>query len=53
MLLTALLLPLTSASAAKRPHIVVVLADDLGWGDVGWHNPLMADVTPHMTRLAR
>ena len=50
-LATLLLLPLTSA--AKRPHIVVVLADDLGWGDVGWHNPLMADVTPHMTRLAR
>lgn len=30
-----------------------VLADDLGWGDVGWNNPAMADVTPHLTKLAK
>ena len=30
-----------------------VLADDLGWGDVGWNNPSMADVTPHLTKLAK
>ena len=40
-------------SLAAGPHIVLVLADDLGWGDVGWNNPRMADVTPHLTQLAR
>ena len=40
-------------AAESRPNIVFVLADDLGWGDVGWNNPAMADVTPHLTKLAR
>ena len=40
-------------AAESRPNIVFVLADDLGWGDVGWNNPAMADVTPHLTKLAK
>ena len=49
-----LLFVLSCAPAAEsRPNIVFVLADDLGWGDVGWNNPSMADVTPHLTKLAR
>ena len=36
----------------KRPHIVFILADDLGFGDVGWNNKLMADVTKRMARIA-
>ncbi|XP_077869529.1 arylsulfatase B-like [Saccoglossus kowalevskii] len=24
---------------SKQPHIVLILAEDLGWNDVGWHNP--------------
>ena len=40
-------------AAEGRPNIVFILADDLGWGDVGWNNPSMADVTPHLTKLAR
>ncbi len=33
-----------------RPHIVVILADDLGWGDVGCYGGKIA--TPHLDRLA-
>ncbi len=34
-----------------RPNILIILADDAGWNDVGYHNPEMQ--TPHIDRLAR
>jgi arylsulfatase A-like enzyme len=40
-----------SAEAAPRPHIVFLLADDLGWGDVGYHGSKIK--TPHIDRLAK
>ncbi len=33
-----------------RPHIVYFLADDLGWGDVGWHGGEIK--TPNLDKLA-
>ena len=33
------------------PNIVFILADDLGYNDVSWHNPDIQ--TPHLERLAR
>ena len=30
----------------RLPHIIVILADDLGWDEVSWHNP--AILTPNM-----
>jgi arylsulfatase A-like enzyme len=37
--------------AAKRPHIVIVLADDMGWRDTGYSgNPVVK--TPHLDRMA-
>lgn len=38
---------------AQRPNIVVVLADDLGFGDVSCNNPASKIQTPHVDRLAR
>ena len=53
MLLTifAVLFPVRpDVNAAQRPHLVVMLADDLGWGDVGYHGSPIT--TPHIDRLA-
>eukprot|EP00105_Crassostrea_gigas_P003469 XP_011416316.1 PREDICTED: arylsulfatase B [Crassostrea gigas] len=36
---------------AKSPHILFIVADDLGWNDVGYHNPAMK--TPNIDKLAR
>ena len=33
-----------------KPNIVIILVDDLGWNDVGFHNPEMR--TPHLNQLA-
>ena len=35
----------------KPPNIIVIVADDLGYNDVSWHNPDI--VSPNMERLAR
>nr|KAG5692144.1 hypothetical protein BaRGS_020692 [Batillaria attramentaria] len=45
--LTSLVTPVVSSP----PHIIFVVADDLGWNDVGWHNPAM--ITPNLNRFAR
>ena len=37
-------------SKTEQPNIIVIVADDLGYNDVSWHNPDM--VTPNLQRMA-
>ena len=39
--------------AAEPPNIVIILADDLGFGDLSCNNPESRIPTPHADRLAR
>ncbi|HTU25318.1 MAG TPA: arylsulfatase [Pirellulales bacterium] len=40
-----------SAAAGKRPNVLLIMTDDQGWGDFGFHgNPHLK--TPHLDRLA-
>ena len=41
----------TPTPPTDRPHIVIIVADDLGWKDVGYHGSEIK--TPHLDRLAR
>lgn len=53
LLLLLLLLqpsPGWASGAARPPHVVFVLADDLGWNDVGFHGSVIR--TPHLDALA-
>ena len=38
-------------TSAQQPHILLIVADDLGYNDVSWHNPAM--VMPNLDTLAR
>ena len=39
-----------SETKPDRPNILFLLADDLGWRDVSWHDDRMK--TPHLQQLA-
>ena len=51
--LLCLLLPVALLAADRPPNIVIILADDLGYGDIRAYNPTRGKIaTPHLDRLA-
>lgn len=46
-------IPMKDATAAQKPNIVVILADDLGYGDVACYNDQSKVPTPNLDRLAK
>ena len=41
----------SSASTRARPNLILVLADDYGWNDIGYNNPTV--LTPTLDNLAK
>ena len=46
-----LFLPLSAMSQSAPPNVVMILADDLGYGDLGCYGAKNVE-TPHVDRLA-
>lgn len=47
----AVVLLLAPAASARQPNVLLIVADDLGWRDIGYHD---SDTrTPNLDRLAR
>ncbi|AKJ63808.1 sulfatase family protein [Kiritimatiella glycovorans] len=55
--MTTLLIGMTTllgrAAGRERPNILLILADDLGYGNVDCYNPGPSIPTPHLDRLSR
>jgi arylsulfatase len=43
----------TPATGAKKPNILVIMGDDIGWFNIGaYHRGMMSGKTPHLDKLA-
>ena len=53
LILSSCLLLTIFAHSSEKPNIVVIYADDLGYGDIQCYNPERGQVpTPHVDKLA-
>jgi len=50
--ISTVLLAILPAAAASKPNIIIILADDMGYGDCGVYNPESKIATPHIDQLA-
>ena len=50
-LLGSLKVSMATAAESPHPNILLIVADDMGWADVGYHGSRIK--TPHIDRLAR
>src|SRR4051812_155874 len=57
ILLSALLLPviptIAQQKAQKKPNIIFIVADDLGYGNLSCYNPTAKVRTPNIDRIAK
>ena len=51
VMISCIFLLLFKSRVVSKPNIVILLADDLGYNDVSWHNSDV--VMPNLEKLAR